>query len=139
MQCDPHLRYHRGPPSNLYYRPRGTIQEGESNFHTHGNSQLYFAWPFTPTSNAIKTLLSQILNNCYQKHLIMLQKLVFNVSTTSTHTNFEFLLKVFVVLLMRSRNQSSQNNANATLNTLILETHQHDHQTFYKETQNLCW
>ena len=38
------------------------------------------------TLNAIKTLLSQISNSCYQKHLIVLQKLVFNVSTTSNHT-----------------------------------------------------
>ena len=39
---------------------------------------------------------------------------------------------------MRSRDQSSQNNANATFNSLIVGTHQHDHQKFYKETQNLC-
>ena len=47
------------------------------------------------TLNAIKTLLSQISNSSYQKHLIVLQKLVFNVHT-STHTSSESFCKVFV-------------------------------------------
>ena len=85
-----------------------------------------------------KTLLSQISQNRYQKHLVVLQKLVFNVSTTSSHSNFESLCKNFMVLLMRSRDQSFHNNANATFNSLIAGTHQHDHQKLYKETQNLC-
>ena len=47
------------------------------------------------TLNAIKTLLSQISNSCYQKHLIVLQKLAFTVHT-STHTSSESLCTVFV-------------------------------------------